>query len=108
MEPATLRLKFVQAVERFNSGVLDIPGFWEEVEALNRAGLSRELKEGEEADAVGQLTWSLDMFDSRLQPRPGLMGRLRDILGAAVRDEYRISEEEVKARALAVERIMKS
>lgn len=107
MKASTLRVRFLLAVERFNAGGVDILAFWEEVEILNRAGFRRELREGDEGRAVGHLTWSLDMYDSRRPPRSGLIGQVRDMFDAAFRSEYRISAEEVKTRAIAVERIMK-
>jgi hypothetical protein len=108
MEATSLRDRFLHAVECFNAGELDISGFWEEVEVLNREGFRRELKDGEEARAVSQfIIWYLDMYDPMLKPRPGLLGRLRDKLDEVFRAEYRVSPEELKAKAVAVERIMK-
>jgi len=108
MEATSLRARFLRAVERFNAGELDIPGFWQEVEVLNREGFRRELKEGKEAGAVRQfIIWYLDMYDPMLQPRPGVLGRLRDKFDEVFRAEYRVSPEELKAKAVAVERIMK-
>jgi hypothetical protein len=104
---ATLRAGFLRVVERFNAGEFDIPTFWEEVEVLNRAGVHGAIKAGRETDAVARLTWALDLHDARLQPRPGLLGRFKDTLGLVFRNEYRIRPEEVRGRAIAVERIMK-
>jgi hypothetical protein len=107
MVSTRLRSQLLRTVERFNAGALDIGGFWEEVEVLNREGLHRELAGGEEARAVAQLTWALDMHDPQSPPRPGLAGRLRDKFDEVFRAEYRVSAEAVEAKALAVERIMK-
>jgi hypothetical protein len=108
MEATSLRARFLHAIERFSAGELDIPAFWQEVEVLNREGFRRELKEGEEARVVRQfIIWYLDMYDPMLQPRPGLLGRLRDKLDEVFRAEYRVSPEELRAKAVAVERIMK-
>jgi hypothetical protein len=108
MKAADLRVRFLQVVERFNSGEFDIPAFWEEVEVLNRAGLHQAFKGEEEERAVSQLTWALDLYDAGLQPRPGVVGRTLDAWGGLVRDENRVSTDEVRARALMVERILKN
>ena len=107
MKATNLRAAFLQLVERFNAGELDVSAMWDQIEVLNRAGVSREFREGEEARAVSQLRWALDKYDSTLPSRPGLAGRIVDTFDAAFRNEYRIGAEELKAKAIAVERIMK-
>jgi hypothetical protein len=47
------------------------------------------------------------MYDPQLQPRPGLVGRLRDKFDQAFRSEYRVSPEALRAEARTVERVMK-
>jgi hypothetical protein len=103
-----LRDRFLSAIERFNDGKLDIPQLWQEVEVLNREGFRRELRKGDEERAVSEfIIWYLDMYDPQLPSRPGLLGRLRDRLDQVFRAEYRVRPEELRAKALAVERILK-
>jgi hypothetical protein len=107
-DPA-LRDKFLRLIERFNAGALDVSGLWNEVEVLNKEGFRRALRGGEEQRVVREfIIWYLDMYDPSLQPRTGVIGRIKDTLDEMFRAVYRVSLEELREKARVVERVMKA
>lgn len=47
--------------------------------------------------------WYVDMYDSRLLPRPGIVGHLRDTWAQIIRGEYRVSLQDVRRKAQEVQ-----
>ncbi len=43
--------------------------------------------------------WYLDMYDPKLPPRTGALGRIKDRYAQIARGEYRVSETVLKAKA---------
>jgi hypothetical protein len=100
------RDRLVRAVSHFNRREWSFGELAGELEELNRTGVWSELENRErEAFHVFFRDW-YDPFDPALRPRPGTFGRLRDIVDEVFKGEVRISEDSLRSRAEALERIL--
>ena len=76
------------------------------MEKLIKGGYSKILTEKQRREFKGFFAWCVDMYDPKLQPRPGFTGWIRDTWAQVARGEYRVSIKDVKRKAQQLEALL--
>jgi len=93
----------LELLHTFTARRVSLEVFLDRLNELNRAGLLRELPKEAEEPISEFVIWYADMYDSKLSPRRGFWGGLRDRWDAW-RGIHRVSREHIEEAAIRLER----
>ena len=88
------------------NGTISIESMSYQIEPLLKEGLDDCLSKQESRIFYNFIAWYSDQYDRKKQPRPGFLGRAKDLWAQTFRGEYRVSDEMVKAQAKKIVDLM--
>jgi hypothetical protein len=102
-----MRENLIILLKKFNYEGLSVEIFLNELEELNKKGIWQHLNPKERKVFNSFFSWYAGMYDPNRPPRTGLVGKFKDTIGQ-FKGEYRVSLEQLRRRAIEVEREMNS
>ena|ERR1700730_17458769 len=98
-----MREQLLALLSQFNRGEISVQHFRDGLEELNKRGIFQSLTPKERDAFHAFFTWYASVYDRTRSPRTGLVGKVRNALGEFW-GEYRVSLDELKQKAVEVER----
>jgi len=96
-----MREKLSEILQGFVEGKITPDELRCECESLLKAGLRSHLSPEQKEPVLNFIKWWVEFYDPQLPPRPGVLGKLRDLHGQ-MKGEYRVDREAVFAEARKV------
>ena len=95
----------IDLLTRFNEHSMDFFEFRSRLNAMLREGVKKSLSPEESEVFKDFVAWHLDIYDPQRPPRPGLAGKLRDMIGQ-LRGDYRVSETALRTKAEELRQVL--
>jgi len=83
----------------FSDGKISVGQLKSRLESLLNQGLREALTAAQRKKFQDFYTWYADMYDERLRPHSGWIGRIKDIWAQTMRGEYRVPLTDVQKKA---------
>jgi hypothetical protein len=94
-----MREQLTNLLARLNERSMDIFEFRSRLNTLLKGGVKQHLSSKEASIFKDFVAWYLDMYDPKLPPRPGILGRIKDRYSQLLHGEYRVDEADVRNKA---------
>ncbi len=105
---AIMRQELIELLTRFNQSSIGADELRSRVYAMFKDGVEKSLSKEEAAVLNDFFAWYLDMYNPKLLPRAGVVGRIKDRLAQLFRGEYRVSEAALKTKAEDLRKLLLS
>lgn len=94
------RRALFEILDQFRKGVINAEKMQCRIIALLKEGGVWEVLSKEESKVLRDfVAWYADMYQENKQPRPGIIGSIKDILDQVIKGEYRVKLESVRRKA---------
>jgi hypothetical protein len=93
-----MKSQLLSLLHAFNCDAITIEQFRRALLSLIKQGMEQDLTDVERKKFRGLFANWIDMYDSKLQPRSGIVGRFLDICDQIFHSNYRISVVQVRER----------
>lgn len=102
-----LHVKLISVLRRFVTDDIGPTQLWSEVEELHKAGVAKGLTP-EREHAFRHFVWYLDLYDPSRPPRPGVIGRVRDVVEEELGHEPKVGKKQLHDEAVKLLRVLEA
>lgn len=102
-----MRSEVLKSIHEFNSGERSVEQLKLDFVDFIKYGVENELTAVESKEFRRLFSGWIDMYDSKLQPRPGVIGYFHDLWDQVFFSKYRISMSELRQRTKRFETFLK-